>query len=302
MTKAAPPRPTLLCGDLLDCHQTFSRLKTYISALQESNLSWPDYISSADRISAVEFDHTGDYLATGDLVPLVRRLRESLLALGENKTPFAQQVYECAADVCIQAYDYPEALKCFQQLLSLYQQLDDDDDGQQGQQDGNITNYTPASLALKRWPEVAAAYVAYFKCIPGSDALDTAATLRRLPRHVLASQHVKLALSAIDCLSTGNYVGFFSLIDRDTTPPLLKGVLQSKVKGIREHAMVVVATAYRVVPTAVVLKWLGLGMREYSSLLRLIEVMADKGYAGALCALESVQMDNERQAEKLVFK
>lgn len=215
-------------------------------------------------------------------------------------TPFAQEVYECAADICVQACDYPEALKCFQQLLSLYQQLDDDDDGRRRrQQDGN-TGTPTSSLALKRWPEVAAAYVAYFKCIPGSDALDTAATLRRLPRHILASQHMKLALTALDCLSAGNYVGFFTLIERDTTPPLLKGILQSKVKFVREHAVVVVATVYRVLPTVVVMKWLGLG--EYGGLLQLMKVIADKGHTGVLCALEGVQMDNEQQAEKLVFK
>ncbi|KAL4856964.1 hypothetical protein ACK3TF_002662 [Chlorella vulgaris] len=104
--RAAPPRPTLLVGDLTACVAAFQRLEQRVLELsleQQACIGEP-------TASAVD--------AWRDLVPRCRALRETLTSLREL-SHFSRQVYECTADVCSRAGDWPEALKALQQLVSL---------------------------------------------------------------------------------------------------------------------------------------------------------------------------------------
>ncbi|KAI3425162.1 hypothetical protein D9Q98_008933 [Chlorella vulgaris] len=104
--RAAPPRPTLLVGDLTACVAAFQRLEQRVLELsleQQACIGEPT-ASSVD--------------AWRDLVPRCRALRETLTSLREL-SHFSRQVYECTADVCSRAGDWPEALKALQQLVSL---------------------------------------------------------------------------------------------------------------------------------------------------------------------------------------
>ncbi|PSC70123.1 leukocyte receptor cluster member 8-like protein [Micractinium conductrix] len=104
--RAAPPRPTLLVGDLEACHAAFGRLQ---SRVLELSLKQQAVLEEAEGNKAAD--------PWRDLVPLCRALRETLTSLREL-SHFTREVYECAADVCTRAGDFPEALKALQTLVN----------------------------------------------------------------------------------------------------------------------------------------------------------------------------------------
>lgn len=276
--------------------------------------------------------------------------------LPPHPTPF-KQVYECAADVCARAGDFPEALKALQQLVHLiYPALasqeaalaDAEEHGAAGQpaaaavaapapagppglslhgrvaagsngswsagpaaaaaalqrpqpaaavagwvEDGDAEDEAwadaaagaaalcDASLlaalqrrAFRRWPEVAAALSLYFACVqqgPGSDRLDTLATLRRLPHLLLAMPEVQTALRLRRALAAGDFVALFR--QRPTAPRLVQLVVDAAVVQARERALGVIAAAYRNIATAAVCRMLALDSRQ---LLACLKVLADR--------------------------
>ncbi|EFN53701.1 hypothetical protein CHLNCDRAFT_136526 [Chlorella variabilis] len=104
--RAAPPRPTLLVGDILQCHAAFDRLQQRVLEL------------SLERQACIDETAGSSVDAWRDLVPRCRALRETLTSL-RQLSHFTREVYECAADVCARAQDWPEALKALQQLVHL---------------------------------------------------------------------------------------------------------------------------------------------------------------------------------------
>ncbi|KAL4419751.1 hypothetical protein ABPG75_006849 [Micractinium tetrahymenae] len=103
--RAAPPRPTLLVGDLAACQVAFDRLQQRVLELS---------LAQQAALAGGEQDGAAD--AWRDLVPRCRTLRETLTSLREL-SHFTREVYECAADVCTHAGDLGEALKALQTLV-----------------------------------------------------------------------------------------------------------------------------------------------------------------------------------------
>ncbi|KAL4435478.1 hypothetical protein ABPG77_006240 [Micractinium sp. CCAP 211/92] len=104
--RAAPPRPTLLVGDLAACQAAFGRLQQRVLEL---SLAQHAALEAGDQDGAAAD-------AWRDLVPRCRALRETLTSLREL-SHFTREVYECAADVCARAGDLGEALKALQVLV-----------------------------------------------------------------------------------------------------------------------------------------------------------------------------------------
>ena len=135
---------------------------------------------------------------------------------------------------------------------------------------------------FQRWPEAAGALAAYFCCVqgPGGGRLDTLATLRRLPRPLLATPDVQAALALAAALAAGDYVRLFRL--RAAAPPLVRLVAGAAAGAARERALAVLAAAYRNIAVAAVCRALGLDAR---GLLACLKLLADRwvltGEAGA---------------------
>ena len=270
------------------------------------------------------------------------------------------QVYECAADVCARAGDYPEALKALQQLvhliypalaaeeaalaaaeqqaaalqqpaaaagapagpppgLALHGRAVAANGGSSGSGGGSSSSSSSSSsraaapaaapvpawasdgdaedeawltaaggaaaldaaaLAaalgrppFRRWPEVAAALSLYFACVQqgSADRLDTLATLRRLPRPLLATTEVQAALRLRAALAAGDWVALFR--ERARAPPLVQLVAGAAAGAARERALVAMAMAYRNVAVAAACRWLALDTR---GLMACLKVLADR--------------------------
>ncbi|PRW33645.1 Extracellular serine ase [Chlorella sorokiniana] len=366
--RAAPPRPTLLVGDLDACHAAFGRLQDRVLQL-----------SLAQQAAVADTDSSADANAWRDLVPLCRALRETLTSLREL-SHFTREVYEVAADVCLRAGDYPEALKALQQLVHLIYPalaaqeaalaaaeaaaaaaapagraeepagpraatakkqsaaavgvassssssggssgsraraaaaalpLSWDDDSDAAEEDwaalaGGVTALDDAAVGaalqqrrFQRWPEAAGALAAYFSCVQGprEGRLDTLATLRRLPRPLLATSEVQAALALAGSLAAGDYVQLFRL--RAAAPPLVRLVAGAAAGAARERALAAMATAYRNIAAAAVCRALALSMH---GLLACLKALADRGQAAAQKALGGLQMEERPEAADLVFK
>lgn len=126
---------------------------------------------------------------------------------------------------------------------------------------------------FQRWPEAAGALAAYFCCVqgPGGGRLDTLATLRRLPRPLLATPDVQAALALAAALVAGDYVRLFRL--RAAAPPLVRLVAGAVAGAARERALVALAAAYRNIAVAAVCRALALDAR---GLLACLKLLADR--------------------------
>lgn len=254
-----------------------------------------------------------------ELVARCRALRETLTSLHEL-SQFSRQCYELAADVCLRAGDFPEALKCLGQLNrtifpALVAQSPVRGDGSSrcgggrlaamgwegvGEEDADAAAATAsapdaaavaASLGrpeFRRWPEVAAALVLYFRCCAGraGHAFDTLATLCRLPAPLLATPELQLALRALSALEAGNFVAFFRL--QTAAPPLVRRTMAAASGRARERALLCLGAAYRNVATDVVVRWLALeapgGRPAVQALLGLAQALADRWAAREVLA------------------
>ncbi|KAI7836552.1 hypothetical protein COHA_009570 [Chlorella ohadii] len=186
-----------------------------------------------------------------------------------------------------------------------------DDDSDAAEEDwaalaGGVAALDGASLAaalhrsrFQRWPEAAGALVAYFSCVQGprEGRLDTLATLRRLPRPLLATREVQAALALAAALAAGDYVRLFRL--QAAGPPLVRLVAGAATGAARERALAVMATAYRNIAAAAVCRALALSM---PGLLGCLKALADREHVGAGRALGGLQMEERPEAADLVFK
>jgi hypothetical protein len=152
---------------------------------------------------------------------------------------------------------------------------------------------------FRRWPEVAAALVLYFACVQqaAADRLDTPSTLRRLPRRLLETAEVRLALHLHAALAAGDYVALFRL--RARAPLLVQQVVGAAAPRAREAALAVLAAAYRNVAAAAVCRALALDTR---GLLACVKLLADRGHLAAQRALSGLQQEDQPSAADLVFK
>lgn len=126
---------------------------------------------------------------------------------------------------------------------------------------------------FRRWPEVAGALAVYFSCVQGprEGRLDTLATLRRLPRPLLATAEVQAALALAGALAAGDYVRLFRL--RAAAPTLVRQVAGAAAVAARERALTVMATAYRNIAAAAVCRAVALSM---PGLLACLKALADR--------------------------
>lgn len=126
---------------------------------------------------------------------------------------------------------------------------------------------------FRRWPEAAGALAVYFSCVQGprEGRLDTLATLRRLPRPLLATAEVQAALALAGALAAGDYVRLFRL--RAAAPMLVRQVAGTAARAARERALTVMATAYRNIAAAAVCRAVALSM---PGLLECLKALADR--------------------------
>jgi hypothetical protein len=152
---------------------------------------------------------------------------------------------------------------------------------------------------FRRWPEVAAALVLYFACVQqaAADKMDTPSTLRRLPRMLLQTAEVRLALQLHAALAAGDYVALFRLLAR--APLLVQQVVGAAAPREREAAVAVLAAGYRNVAAAAVCRALAL---ETRGLLACLKLLADRGHLAAQRALSGLQQEDQPAAADLVFK
>ncbi|GAB4816036.1 hypothetical protein N2152v2_003082 [Parachlorella kessleri] len=162
------------------------------------------------------------------------------------------------------------------------------------------------SEQLARWPEMAAALLLYYKCCGsqhagGEDGLDTAITLRSLPRPLLQCREVQNALQLAVALAAGNYVAVVRLLD--TAPRAVQLVAQTRLAQVHQEAVVTMAAAYRKVAVSAVAQMLGLVPQGAGrALLGILKTLADKGHRGAQLALSTAQMSEEESFQELIFK
>lgn len=274
-------------------------------------------------------DAQGATRAWQELVPCCRSLRETLTSLREL-SHFTRAVYEVAADVCAQAGDQGEALKCIRVLVQrIYPEMAARlaastaratpevggngwaGSGEEDEEDESALALPESSLSaaledprFSRWPEYAAAMVLFFPFVrpraPGS-ALEASLALRTLPLCLLRTPHVQLAVHACCDLRVDGFVGLFRCYEE--APPLLRSLMWASVPAVREKALRVLALSYHSISCVAAARLLGLKAAPGlcpRGLLACMSAVASSGSKAVQLALEELQAGDA--ADLLVFK
>eukprot|EP00976_Prorocentrum_cordatum_P044185 894147-Prorocentrum_minimum.AAC.4 len=190
--RASPPRPSLLCGDLANCHRVFGDLKQSVESAMQFDQSHPaEFLGGPRKEVANKWQ---------SLVRRARSLRETLVSLHEM-SPFTLDAYEMSADICLRASDWGEFLKCQQQLVQVvYPSLEE-------------SNGLGETWSSSRWPEFVSIGIIYFACVGrGSNSVELSTTLRGMPQRFLCSPPVRLSLELLEALLSGNYIRVIRLM------------------------------------------------------------------------------------------
>jgi len=278
--RASPPRPSLLCGDLTNCHRVFNELRQSVANITQFDQSCPPEFLGAPRKEVTD--------KWQSLVRRARSLRETLVSLHEM-SPFTRDAYEMSADICLRAGDWGEFLKCQQQLVQvIYPALEESD-------------ALGGSWSSTRWPEFVSVGIVYFACLAReSRSVELSATLRSVPRRFLSSPPVQLSLALLEALVSGNYIRIIRL--QALALPSVQLILQARLRQVRERAAEAMAKSYNAIDTHDMQEMLGLEGAP-NELRGCLKAAQEKGSVGATKALATWAGDvDSPQPAQLPFK
>lgn len=201
---------------VVECVEAYRRLRPAATA----------YISASLHPST-DPSVTQDQAQADHLVARFRWLREAITSC-RLRNDLAVEVYEMSVDLCAAAGNYPELLKCLQQLVNvLYTQQ----------------RTTDAHRQQHRWL-IYAAFALYFACIPSAPAwIDVWLAVWRWPADMHTCALGAQALSACRAISAMDFRNYFKCMAE--APWLLRILLRARLQEVREGAIRRMAKSYR---------------------------------------------------------